>query len=194
MIGPSTSKYIFVRAFIAFLHWIAPVSIALSVITLRFKPSRSNGFSLGAFLIAWALVETTFYIVVFLPLRRHLQNPATHPELVPRVQRRQEFIRCMASVPDLDHFLSKWFKDSPITEIRRENVKEFLRWAFLSLDAIDEAYEDEIEEYTQKIEESHQRRFEPGRGDAKCIRLTFDKVDMLHRSVFWYLVIRAPSS
>jgi hypothetical protein len=169
-------------------HWIAPLSIALSVATFCYRPSRSGGFSLQAILIIWALLETAFYIVVFLPLRRHLQKPASHPKLVPYEQRRQEFIRCMGTVPDLDQFLSKWFRDSPLSEIKRENVKEFLRWAFLDIDDIDETYEEEVEEYVQMIEKNHQRKFEPGCGNAMCIRLTFDEVNLLHRSLFWYLV------
>ncbi|TIA20437.1 hypothetical protein D6C80_02436 [Aureobasidium pullulans] len=187
--GPSTSEYIFIRACITFLHWIAPLSIALSVAMFCYRPSRSEGFSLQAILIIWALLETAFYVVVFLPLRRHLQKPASHPKLVPYEQRRQEFIRCMGTVPDLDQFLSKWFRDSPLSEIKRENVKEFLRWAFLDIDDIDETYEEEVEEYVQMIEKNHQRKFEPGRGNAMCIRLTFDEVNLLHRSLFWYLCV-----
>ncbi|KAK2470050.1 hypothetical protein H9L39_18198 [Fusarium oxysporum f. sp. albedinis] len=33
------------------------------------------------------------------------------------------------------------------------------------------------------------RKLEPGRGNAKCLRLTLDKVEMLHRSLTWYLCV-----
>ncbi|KAI5253047.1 hypothetical protein E4T42_03115 [Aureobasidium subglaciale] len=187
--GPSTSEYIFIRTCIAFLHWIAPLSVAYSFVNLYLRPNRSHGFSIQDILIAWALLEAVFYLVIFLPLRRHLQRPALHPEHASREQRKQDFIQCMGSVPDLDEFLSKWFKNSPLSEIKRENIKEFLRWAFLSLDSVDEAYEDEVEEYVQLIEKTRQKEFEPGRGSARCIRLTFDKVELLHRSLFWYLCV-----
>ncbi|KAB5518707.1 hypothetical protein GE09DRAFT_1208261 [Coniochaeta sp. 2T2.1] len=35
------------------------------------------------------------------------------------------------------------------------------------------------------------RKLEPGRGKAKCLRLTYDKVEMLHRSLKWYLCVFA---
>src|SRR4051794_26223014 len=100
----------------------------------------------------------------------------------------------MESVPDPERYLSRWFMDSPPSQIKRENVKEFLRWAFLSINIVDEAYEDEVEEYTQMTEKFLGREFEPGRGSAKRIRLTLDKVNMLHRSLFWYLVKQQCSS
>ena len=48
--------------------------------------------------------------------------------------------------------------------------------------------DEELEEYIRKMEELLERRIEPGRGNANCFRLTLDKVDMLHRSLTWYLV------
>lgn len=189
--GPSTSEYVFIRACIIFLHSITPLSIALSVIILVFRPSVfsiSTAFSLSSVVAIWLALETAFYFVVYFPLKRHLQKPASHPELVPRRQRRLQFIRCMEQIPDPERYLSRWFMDSPPSEIKRENVKEFLRWAFLSAEEVDEAFEDEVEEYTQATEDLVGREFEPGRGKAKCLRLTIDKVNMLHRSLFWYLV------
>lgn len=32
------------------------------------------------------------------------------------------------------------------------------------------------------------RKLEPGRGDAQCLRLMLDKVEMLYWSLIWYLV------
>lgn len=189
--GPSTSEYIFIRACIIFLHWITPLSIALCAIIFVFKP---NGLTLPLIVKAWLVLETIFYFVVYFPLRHHLQKPATHPELILREKRRVQFIRCMEDIPDPERYLSKWFMDSPSSEIKRENVKEFLRWAFLSTGEVNEADEDEVEEYTVATEEQLGRKFEPGRGQAKCLRLTLDKVTMTHRSLFWYLVSKSAKS
>lgn len=52
----------------------------------------------------------------------------------------------------------------------------------------DPAYDEELEEYTRETEELLGRKFEDGRGNAKCLRLTLEQVDMLHRSLIWYLV------
>lgn len=82
----------------------------------------------------------------------------------------------------------KWFQDAPPAEIKRENVKDFFRWAYLSTAEPDPAYDEEMECYTKEMEKLLGRKFEPGRGNAKCLRLTLDKVKMLHRSLTWYLV------
>lgn len=50
------------------------------------------------------------------------------------------------------------------------------------------ADEDELEEYTREMEKLLGETLAPGRGHAKCLRLTLDKVEMLHRSLIWYLV------
>ncbi|KAG9499675.1 hypothetical protein J7337_008134 [Fusarium musae] len=51
----------------------------------------------------------------------------------------------------------------------------------------DSTYDDELEEYIEKLEELLGKKLEPGRGDAKCLRMTLDKVEMLHRSLTWYM-------
>jgi hypothetical protein len=49
-------------------------------------------------------------------------------------------------------------------------------------------YNDELEEYASEMEKVLGRRFECGCGSAKCLRLTLYKVEMLHRSLTWYLI------
>ncbi len=88
----------------------------------------------------------------------------------------------------------KWFKDAPLSEIKRENVKEFYRWAFLDTGDYDATDDEELDEYVRKYEETHGLKIEPGYGNAKCLRLTLDPVDMVHRSLAWYLVIHPVSN
>lgn len=52
----------------------------------------------------------------------------------------------------------------------------------------DPAYDEELQEYTGEMEGLLGRKLEDGRGNAKCLRLTLEQVDMLHRSLIWYLV------
>lgn len=73
-------------------------------------------------------------------------------------------------------------------EIKRENVKEFFIWAFFNRGGPPGDDDDELDEYISATEEILGRPFEPGRGKAKSLRLTIDRVDMLHRSLAWYLV------
>ncbi|RFU26628.1 hypothetical protein B7463_g9705, partial [Scytalidium lignicola] len=76
-----------------------------------------------------------------------------------------------------------------MSEIKRENVKDFLRWAFLSKGEPDPMDDEELEEYIAEIEKLLNRKLEPGRGSAKCLRLTLEKVDTYHRSLIWYLCV-----
>jgi len=73
--------------------------------------------------------------------------------------------------------------DAPAAEIRPQNVKDFLRWAFL-----DTRDPEELDEYVVEIERLLGRKMEPGSGNSQCLRLIFDKVDMWHWSLTWYMV------
>ena len=48
--------------------------------------------------------------------------------------------------------------------------------------------EDEVEDYVRALEKLLGRNIPLGKGSAKSLRLTLDKVNCFHRSLFWYLV------
>jgi hypothetical protein len=52
----------------------------------------------------------------------------------------------------------------------------------------DPTHDEEVEGYVKKLEIGLGASFEPGRADVKCLRLTLDKVNTLHRSLIWYIV------
>ena len=186
MINDSVLGYIFIRSCIFFLHYIAPFSVLYSILTLYLKPDANR--------ITWclgscSLAETLFYTIIYLPLSYYLQNEAVHPPVPSRDARRDLFQLCHETVPDPKLYLSKWFKYAPMSEIKRENVKEFFCWAFLNREKHGPEDEEELEEYVCKLEGLLGRRLEPGRGSAKSLRLTVDSVDMLHRSLTWYFCV-----
>ena len=67
-------------------------------------------------------------------------------------------------------------------------MKEFFLWAFFNRGGPPEDDDGELEEYVAATEKLLGRPIEPGRGDAKPLRLTLDRVNMLHRSLTWYCV------
>lgn len=73
-------------------------------------------------------------------------------------------------------------------EIRRENVKDFFLWAFFNRGGPPGEDDEELEEYIDITERLLGQEIQPGRGNALCLRLTLDKVDMMHRSLIWYCV------
>lgn len=176
--------YIFIRTSIFLLHLIAPLSIlySLGAAVIRFP------VYIPRILEIWLALEAAFYLVVYIPLNHYLQRAATHPETLSRNDRRELFRRCHQNVPDPEGYLRKWFRDAPAAELKRENVKDFFRWAFLNTAEPDREHDAELEEYVSMMEMMLGRKLEPGRGNAKCLRLTLDKVEMLHRSLTWYLV------
>ncbi|KAJ9644108.1 hypothetical protein H2201_007083 [Coniosporium apollinis] len=189
MIGTSLWEYIFIRACAIGLHFIAPLSLLYCSIVLFLRAIGIHDYRYPLILEIWLLAETAFFLFVYLPFNYYLQRAATHPELPPREGRRELFRQCHDNVPDPQRYLSKWFLNAPIEEIKRENVKEFLRWAFLNKSEIDAADEEELNEYVEGLEKLVGRRFEKGRGEAKCLRLTLDRVNMLHRSLAWYMCV-----
>lgn len=184
MASRSLWDYIFIRTSIFFLNLIAPLSI-LYLLAL-------NLFRLPSFIPRvieiWLTIEAAFFILVYIPLHLYLQRPATHPATLSPEDRRTLFRRCHINVPDPERHLRKWFRDAPADEIKRENVKDFFRWAFLNAAESDSTYDQELDEYINEMEMMLGRTLEPGRGNAQCMRLTLDKVEMLHRSLTWYLV------
>ena len=185
MIGNSAWDYIFIRSCIFFLHSIAPLSILYCAVVLAIQPAT---YRIPLFLEAWLIAETLFYIVVYLPRNYALQHAATHPSPASRERRRELFELCHENVSDPERYLSMWFKGAATYDIRRENMKEFFCWAFLNKAEYGPEDDEELEEYVDKLEGLLGRKIEPGRGTAAPLRLTLDKVDMLHRSLIWYLV------
>ncbi|KAK7177821.1 alpha beta hydrolase fold family [Paraphaeosphaeria sporulosa] len=184
MIGTSIWDYIFIRACIFILHLIAPLSVLWCLVSLFCPP-----FHVSWILQVWATFETAFYLLVYHPRKIYLQRAAIHPTPISRERRRVLFQRCHQNIPDPELYLVKWFRDAPASEIKQENVRDFFRWAFLNTGEPNTMEDEELEEYIKKIEELLGRRIEPGRGNANCFRLTLDKVDMLHRSLTWYLCV-----
>lgn len=184
MIGNSKFEYIWVVSWAAILHSIGPLSLiyCVSIALLpHIVPSHR-------YVLYGASAETLFYIWTCLYQRYYLQRPAEHPLPTSKEERNKLFEQCLESTQDHEQYISRWFLNAPLSAIKRENVKEFFRWAFLNTDVADSSFDDELDMYVMKLEERLGREFQPGRSDVKSLRLTLDKVDALHRSLVWYMV------
>jgi hypothetical protein len=183
MIGTSIFEYIFIKTSVSLLRAVTPLSICYSLARPFFSPPVAVDI-IGA----WPIAETCFYFLVYLPLRSWIQRPAVHPPLLSRDERQKLFERCQENVTDPETYLSMWFRDAPASEIKRENVKEFFRWAILNTGNIDPKDDEELDGYVERLEVTLGRPLEPGRGNAECIRLTLDEINVRHRPLLWYLV------
>lgn len=188
MIGTSSFDYFFIRACITGLHYIAPLCIVYSLSIAALYGFRSAAYRIPLAIEILAVAETAFYLLAYLPYRAYLQQEASHPELLSREERKELFALCNENIPDAEQYLRKWFLDAPSEEIKKENVKEFFLWAFFNRAGPPGEDDEELEGYIADTEVLLGRRIEPGRGNAVCLRLTLDRVEMLHRSLIWYFV------
>lgn len=184
MIGTSFWEYVFIRTSIFALRSVTP----LCVCYIGAFAIRPFGFPGSHLLLGYAALETGFYLLVYLPRKYYLQAAAKHPELLPVDQRQILFERCSQWILDPEYYLRKWFLNSPPSEIKRENVKDFFRWAMLNTGDYGNVDEHELDEYCNGLEKLLGRQIPPGRGKAKPLRTTVDNFHPQHRPLIWYMV------
>jgi hypothetical protein len=188
MIGTSTFDFYFIRTCIIGLHYLTPLCILYCIITVALYSIGAARYPVPVVIELTAVAETLFYLLAYLQYRARLQREALHPPMLSSPERRKLFNLCNENIPDPEAYLCKWFLGAPLGEIKRENVKDFFLWAFFNRGGPPGGDDEELEEYIEAMEELLGRKIEPGRGSAQCFRLTFDRVDMLHRSLIWYWI------
>ena len=188
MIGTSKPEYWFIRLCIVGLHYIAPLCVAYCILLVYIYGFKATKYRFPLLVETGALLETLFYFLVYLPYNKYLQREASHPPAPSREERKELFALCNDNIADCEGYLRKWFLGADINEIKRENLKDFLLWAFFNRGGPPGDDDEELEEYVSATEKLLGRPIEEGRGNAQPLRLTLDKVDMLHRSLIWYFV------
>lgn len=181
---PWTLRYVKIRGFAHLLNAVGRISVVYCACAL-FLPSWLR---LPRLLELYLLAETIFYAASKLYRHFYIQREALHPAPPSAEQRRQLFDHCLETTTDYDAYISKWFLGARVTDLKREDIKIFLRWAFFSLAEVDPEYEDEVEVYTEEFEARTGIEFKPGYSGAKSLRLTVEPVYALHRSLLWYQV------
>ncbi|KAF5543628.1 alpha beta hydrolase fold family [Fusarium mexicanum] len=170
MIGTSFGEWVFIRLSIAFFRYTPLIYIFLILFLPLIQP-----------------------VSVVFPFR--LKRNADHPPALSRQDRKALFERCFGNVPSLEIYLRWWFLDADPDEIRRENVREFILWAFFErghgsgFGDDEETVEEEVEHYLSLVEQRLGRKFEEGRGSVKSLRLTIDGITTTYRSLVWYIIV-----
>ncbi|KAF5690981.1 alpha beta hydrolase fold family [Fusarium circinatum] len=170
MIGTSFGEWVFIRLSIAFFRYTPLIYIFLILFLPLIQP-----------------------VSVVFPFR--LKRNADHPPALSRQDRKALFERCFGNVPSLEIYLRWWFLDADPNEIRRENVREFILWAFFErghgsgFGDDEETVEEEVEHYLSLVEQRLGRKFEEGRGNVKSLRLTIDGITTTYRSLVWYIIV-----
>ncbi|KAM5350599.1 hypothetical protein ACJ41O_007104 [Fusarium nematophilum] len=191
MIGTSFGAWIFIRLSIAFCRY-TPLIYIIAILILPFVQPVSICFPIICVLLAALLAEGIFYFLIYRPYLRRLERDAAHPPPLTHGERRALFDRCFGNVPSPEMYLKWWFLGADPDDIRRENVREFLLWAFFERGFVDEegdAIHEELEGYIKRLEQRLGRQLEDGRGKAESLRLTLDGITTTYRSLLWYIVV-----
>ncbi|MCJ1308233.1 hypothetical protein MMC25_001886 [Agyrium rufum] len=186
MLGTSLLELWFIRSCIFGLRYLVPIGLAPIVLVPILSSSQQR---LPRAFEGYIVVELLFYLLVYLPKRQSLQEPADHPVNLDRRGRQALFERCMNTVENPEEYLVLWFCGADPREMKRGNVKEFLAWAFLNQAGWDEVEGEELEVYLDGWERKLGRKLEDGRGRTEPLRLTLDPVPMAHRPLVWYMII-----
>ena len=185
MLDNTWINYISIRVIIFALQWLGPCFVGYTAWTIANEwphvPSI-NGFRV------WCAAESIFFLF-FLWYRRHLQRDANHPPLRSMKQRKALFAKIRREIHDPDRFLSGWFRGAKPESIGREDLRDFLNWAFWDGRAGAAEYK-ELEYYINKVEAMMRKPFLPGHGAAKALRLTLDPIEMECRTLLWYFLVR----
>ncbi|RBR24273.1 uncharacterized protein FIESC28_02932 [Fusarium coffeatum] len=195
MIGTSFGEWVFIRLSIAFFRYTPLIYIFLIFLLPLIQPVETI-FPALCVLLAALLAETVYYLFIYRPFLGRLKRDAIHPPALSRKEREALFERCFGNVSAPDIYLRWWFLDADPHEIRRDNVREFILWAFFErpdgeelVDEDGETVEEEVEHYLRRLERRLGRPLKTGRGNAKSLRLTLDGITTTYRSLPWYIVI-----
>ncbi|KAK0749718.1 Alpha/Beta hydrolase protein [Schizothecium vesticola] len=198
MLHHSPASLLLIRTCIILLRYTPAIEVGLLSLILAGRglfpehPQRPwlTGLAIGVSVLL--LFETAFVALVYRPHKARLARLAEHPPALTCPERLALFERCVANIPNWERYLLVWFLDADLSEIKRDNVRDFLLWAFFDRDASgDETPNDEeqLELLLRRTEFLLGRELPPGRGSANPLRLTIDPIHIRYHSIIWYGII-----
>jgi hypothetical protein len=143
MLGRSRAELILIRAAIVFINksiliWpalllgfvLVPHLVRHDTTTTTPRPPLVTPLTLSLALLTTA--EAAFYALLWRPhvARRLAAAAAVHPPPLTSPERLALFRRVLADVDDPEAYLRGWFLGAAPADIRRDNVADFLAWAF----------------------------------------------------------------
>lgn len=181
MLNPTIRDLIFIRFWVFFLTYAPAFCI--------FLPPPLSIFASLAELAYWVILRR---------FKSRLAHRADHPHDT-RQERQALFERCLQNIPDPERYLRLWALGAESGDIKRDNVRDFMLWAFFDRDGAEDPrgtddIEDELDEYVARTEKLLGRPLESGRGQARHMRLTFDVVPTRYHSLIWYVAVAVVDS
>jgi pimeloyl-ACP methyl ester carboxylesterase len=188
MLPSSRGTLIFSRVFAWYFQAIAPLSITYcTVAAFGLLPFNR----LPRALEVWLLAESLFYVLVYLPMAAAVHGTAMKVSGTDRTERRDLFNKCITTITDPVRYVSLWHRGAPIETIGRENVKEWICWAFMDQGTWGPDEDEELEGYVDALENLFPdgMKFRPGRTPGiKTLRFSLDPVNISHKPLLFYIL------
>jgi hypothetical protein len=184
MLPNTLAARLFIQSSICLLRAFTPCCL-LYVTTSLFLPShRYRSLALDIL----AVVESIFFLAVYIPRKHILQRPCQRRVVATEAERDVLFEKWWTTTTDPAAFVSLWFKGYPLHDIRRDDVKDWLSWAFLNTRCASPVNDAELERYLERTERVINHHFTAGSGKHQAMRPTSDRIKMQHRSLTFYAV------
>ncbi|KAJ9150321.1 Alpha beta hydrolase fold family [Pleurostoma richardsiae] len=139
MIGTSLLELVFIRVCIILVQH----SISLCVLLIALLRVTGGPPTLTTAFTSLLALELFYAVLIYLPFKARLRASARHPPPLTPKERAKLFERCLASVPDPERYLQLWFLGADPGEIKRENVKDFILWAFFDRKSVERVHSHE---------------------------------------------------
>ncbi|KAM0279106.1 hypothetical protein ACHAQH_004792 [Verticillium albo-atrum] len=189
IIGQSHLKSLAFRVAVTLINYIGLVALNFITTIVFLGGIRRLSSPLAILLLLVAIPEILFYLVWFLPYRVRLQGHGPKPVPLSRGLRSSIFKRGLDDVPDIEQYIRKWHSNAHYDDIRQDNAKDWLLWALFDREGDPGDDNAELDEYIQYAEEKGELKIKKGDGEAVPIRLTYDPVEMTHRSLTFYMFV-----
>ncbi|KAI8384936.1 Alpha/Beta hydrolase protein [Radiomyces spectabilis] len=155
--------------------------------------------TLNTYMHYWLGAELVFYVFFYIT-RNRMQRCL--PSVTPSPKERRELFKvCLANVVDAKEWLRGWFMQGnnaschpSFCEIYRENVAEWLAWAFFSApleDVLeDDSLRSELDWMINRFESMYDVVFAPGyNDDISTFRINLDPINAHHRPLVFYVLV-----
>ncbi|KAK6069533.1 alpha beta hydrolase fold family [Seiridium cupressi] len=191
MLGTSFTEFVLIRSCIFVLQYTTPICLSVLAILLVAGGRPALTWPASLVLLAYSFIDLLYYLFVWIPYNRRLKDEARHPPSLSPEDRRALFIKVADHISDFERYLQLWFLGADRAEIRRDNVRDFMFWAFFDTAPENATKQDiaDADEYVDLFEERLGREIEPGRGNARGLRLTLDGVETRYRSFIWFVIV-----
>ncbi|KAL8366796.1 hypothetical protein RB595_008753 [Gaeumannomyces hyphopodioides] len=193
IINKSWPEYLGIRLLILLMKDLGLLCLGYFFIAFLFGGVRAVTHPASLVIEVLGAIEILWYFLFFLPCRWLLQNykPYTPPPMN-RTQRAWLFRKAISLTPDMETWIRMWANNAHMEDIRVDNVKDWLLWGLFERDGMKDLGPDveaELDGYIEEIKQGFGIALKPGRGTAESVRLSFDPIDMRHRSLTYYMLI-----